>query len=87
LKQIALPGATITDGVKIPAGTTRTFVVAFNVSGVSGAFSAAANISGHSLGTQLTNWTFNDQTHGISTPVNADPSLLIAPITGHSVAD
>lgn len=86
LKQIALPGATVTDGVKITAGSagSRTFVVAFNVQG---SFSAAANISSHSIGTQLTNWTWNDQTRGVSTPVNADPNMLTAPITGHSVAD
>jgi len=83
-KQIALPGAPVTDGVKIAAGSNRTFVVAFNVQG---SFAAAANISSHSFGTQLTNWTWNDQTRGVTTPINADPNMLIAPITGHSVAD
>lgn len=85
-KQIALPGAAATDGVKVAAGSanSRTFVVSFNVQG---SFAAAANISSQSVGTQLTNWTWNDQTHGVTTPVNADPNMLIAPITGHSVSN
>ena len=78
-----LPGGVSTDGVKVSAGTAgaRTFSVQLDLS----SFSPAANISSRSVTTQLMSWTWNDLTRGLTTPVAADPSMIVAPISGVSI--
>jgi hypothetical protein len=78
-----VPGGVGTDGVKVSAGTAgaRTFSVQLDLS----SFSPAANISSRSVTTQLMSWTWNDLTRGLTTPVAADPSMIVAPISGVSI--
>ncbi len=81
---LALPGSASGSGVKIAGGASgaRTLIIAFTGT----AFESKPNVTGKSAGTQLVNWGWDDLTRGVTTPVDADPQLVISPINGNTVS-
>lgn len=81
--QLAPPGSERTAGVGLSVTKPRIFTIAFNMAY---AFTAIPNATA-SISASLTGCTFNDGTHGLTTPKQCDPALFVAPIVGHAVTN